>query len=43
MTYKSNSDIQWQYGRINEVRTSKNIAPMQFPKWREFPENLNGD
>jgi uncharacterized FlaG/YvyC family protein len=42
MTYRLDSDINWDYGKVIDKRTNEIIAPSQIPKWKKVEEDFYG-
>lgn len=38
MNYRMNSDVQWDYGIIEDIKTGEKIAPAVNPPWRNPDE-----
>lgn len=42
MTYRLDSDLPWVYGQIQDLETSKIIAPKLHVNWRKPTNNFTG-
>lgn len=42
MTYRFDSDIRWDYGKIFDIKTHNAIAPSENPKWLEPDDDFYG-
>lgn len=42
MTYRLDSDIQFDYGKIVDLETNEIVAPSSSPAWRETDEDFYG-
>lgn len=42
MTYRLDSDIEFDYGKVIDIKTNEIIAPAVNPKWRTPDENFYG-
>jgi hypothetical protein len=42
MTYRLDSDIEFDYGKVIDVKTDEVIAPAVNPKWKVPDEDFSG-
>lgn len=42
MTYRMDSDIKWDYGKVYDKETNEFVAPFASPKWREIDNDFFG-
>lgn len=42
MTYRLDSDIEFDYGKVIDIKTNEIIAPAVNPKWKTPDENFYG-
>jgi hypothetical protein len=42
MTYRLDSDISWDYGKVLDKETNEIFAPSPNPKWKKVEENFYG-
>jgi hypothetical protein len=43
LTYRTDSDIQWDYGKFIEIESNEIIAPSKSPRWRKPDEDFFGN